>query len=150
MTLKIVERPALIVVGMEIGTKPMSPDIPALWPAFMARAAEIENQSEPSVSYGVMSHREGTMQILHYMAAVAVAAAGPLPRGMISRAIPAGRYASFSFPLSGLAQGFGEIFNRLLPASRFVQVPGPYFERYDEKFDPADTRSAVEICLPVK
>lgn len=150
MTLKIVERAALTVVGMEIGTKPMSPDIPALWPAFMAREAEIENRNERDVTYGVMSHREGTMQILHYMAAVAVAAPGPVPRGMISRAIPAGLYASFSFPLSELAKGFGEIFNRLLPASRFVQIPGPYFERYDEKFDPADTRSVVEICLPVK
>ena len=50
----------------------------------------------------------------------------------------------------GLANGFGEIFNRLLPSSGHIQTPGPFFERYDEAFDPCNSNSLVEICLPIK
>jgi AraC family transcriptional regulator len=64
--------------------------------------------------------------------------------------VPAGTYASFSYPLSGLGKGFGEIFNRLLPESGYVPTPAASFERYDEKFDPANPQSAVEILIPVR
>jgi AraC family transcriptional regulator len=147
MTLKTIERPAQTVIGMSIRTKPMSPDIPALWPKLVERIPEIENPSEPKVSYGVMRD-EG--DALTYTAAVSVVAAGRVPPGMESLTIPAGTYAVFRYPLSGLSKGFGEIFNRLLPASDFVQKPGPLLERYDESFDPGDPNSAVEICLPVR
>ena len=53
--MKIIDRPALTVVGLQIRTTPMSPDIPALWPRFVARIPEIEPVLEPRVSYGVMS-----------------------------------------------------------------------------------------------
>lgn len=150
MTLKILDRLALALVGMQIETKPMSPDIPALWPKFVARLDEIDNQREPNVSYGVMWHAEGSMQVLHYLAAVSVTKPGRVPHGMTLLVLPPGKYASFSYPLSGLAKGFGEIFNELLPASGLVQVAGPYFERYDEAFDPGNPDSKVEICLPVR
>jgi len=149
MTLNIVDRPALHAVGMHIETKPMSPEIPALWPKFVARIGEIEDQLEAKVSYGVMWHG-GSMDILHYMAAVSVAKATRVPQRMTALTLPAGSYASFKYPLSGLAKGFGEILNRLLPSSGHVQAAGPYFERYDEAFDPGDSNSAVEICLPVR
>ena len=148
--LKTLERPAITVVGFAIRTRPMSPDIPVLWPKFVARIDEIENLSEPRVSYGVMRHGSGDMEDLHYMAAVAVSNASRIPPGMESLAIPAGTYASFRYPLSGLARGFGEIFGRLLPSSGYVQAPGPYFERYDEAFDPGNPNSEVEIQIPVR
>lgn len=150
MTIKIVDRPALTVVGMQIRTKPMSPEIPALWPKFVARIDEIANAAEPNVSYGVMSFEAGQSPTLLYMAAVSVSAVGDFPAAMRSFTIPAGHYAAFRYPLSGLSKGFGEIFNRLLPASDYLQIPGPYFERYDEAFCPDDAASEVEICLPVR
>jgi AraC family transcriptional regulator len=150
MSLDILERPAVTVIGMNIRTRPMSPEIPALWPCFVRRIAEIESISEPDVSYGVMRHKEGGMDVLHYMAAVAVEGHSPLPAGMESLTIPAGTYARFRYSLSGLARGFGEIFGRLLPTSDFVQDSGPYFERYDESFRPGDPESMVEIHLPVR
>jgi AraC family transcriptional regulator len=149
MALKIVERSAFTVVGMEIVTSPMSVDIPALWPKLVARLDEIQDAREPKVSYGVMWHAE-SMGVLHYMAGVSVAKPGRVPSGMTLLTLPAAKYASFRFPLSGLAQGFGEIFNRLLPSSGCVQAPGPYFERYDEAFDPGNSDSMVEICLPIR
>jgi AraC family transcriptional regulator len=149
MTLKIIERPALAVVGLLIETQPKSPDIPALWPKFVARMPEIENSREPKVSYGVMWHG-ASMEALHYLAAVSVAAPWRVPHGMTALTLPAGSYASFSYPLSDLAQGFDEIFGRLLPSSGYAQLSGPFFERYDEAFDPGNPSSRVQICLPVK
>jgi AraC family transcriptional regulator len=145
MILKTVDRQALTVIGLQIRTRPMSPEIPALWPAFVARIPEIGGASEPGVSYGVMSHDSG---VLEYTAAVA-ASSQQIPPGMVAIELPAATYAYFAFPLSGLAQGFGDIFNRHLPASGHVQLPGPYFERYNEAFDPDNAASLVEIFLPV-
>lgn len=147
MAIEIIERPAITVVGMSIRTKPMSPEIPALWPKFVARIPEIQDQNEPRVTYGVMRDEK---DVLLYTAAVAVSAAGRVPQGMESFTIPASAYAVFRYPLSGLAKGFGEIFNRLLPASDYVQVSAPYLERYDESFNPHDSSSAVQICIAVR
>ena len=72
MSIEIVQRPAFNVTGMSILTKPLSPDIPALWPKFVAREAEIEGRAEPEVTYGVMRHEPP--DTLFYMAGVAVAA----------------------------------------------------------------------------
>jgi AraC family transcriptional regulator len=103
--LKTLERPAITVVGLAIRTRPMSPDIPALWPKFVARIDEIENLSEPRVSYGVMRHGGGDMEDLHYMAAVAVSNASRIPPGMESLTIPAGNLRNF--PLSACGTGPG-------------------------------------------
>ena len=149
MTLKIFERPAFTVVGMEIVTRPRSPDIPGLWPKFVARIDEIENMREPRVSYGVMWNG-GSRDVLHYLASAAVAKPARVPQGMTMLTLPAGTYASFSYPLSQLGKGFGEIFGRLLPASGYAQAFGPLFERYDEAFNPGNADSMVEICLPIK
>ena len=81
MTLKIAERPALTVVGMEIVTSPKSAEIPALWPRFVARIGDIQDPREAAVSYGVMWHGE-SMDVMHYMAAVSVAKPGRVPVGM--------------------------------------------------------------------
>jgi AraC family transcriptional regulator len=151
MTLQTLERPALSVVGMHIETRPMSPDIPALWPKFVARIDEIANVLEPGASYGVMWQPGGMSAPLHYMAAVSVNPVDRLPPGLESKVIPAGTYAVFSYPLSGLGQGFGEIFNQLLPASEYEQIAGqPLFERYDEAFDPGNPGSPVQIAIPVR
>jgi len=147
MTIKTLTRPAVTLIGLHIETRPMSPEIPTLWPKFVARIPEIQGQTEPRVTYGVMIDGGA---VLHYWAAVAVDASARLPSGMTRVSLPAGTYATFSYPLSGLAKGFGEIFNTLLPTSGYVQVPGPLFERYDESFDPADPASTVAIGLPVR
>jgi AraC family transcriptional regulator len=149
MAIKIVERPALTVVGMKIVTKPMSPEIPALWTRFVARIDEIENALEPRVSYGVM-WSGASMEELHYIASISVTSAVRIPAGMTSHALAAGTYASFKYPLSGLQQGFREIFEKLMPASGYVQLNTAHLERYDEAFNPENSASLVEICLPVR
>lgn len=149
--LHIVERPAIALMGLHIQTRPMSPDIPALWPRFMQRVGEIESRrSEPGVTYGAMQSDPADMARLDYWAAVAVHGAERAPAGMENLTLPAGRYAVFRYPLSGLGAGFDEIFGTLMPSSDHVQAPGPLFERYDEAFDPEVPGSIVEIYVPVQ
>jgi len=148
MTPEIVEKPAFTVTGISILTKPLSPEIPALWPKFVARESEIEEKTEPSATYGVMRHEPPDS--LLYMAAVAVSPAARRPAGMVTCDVPAARYARFQYPLARLGEGFCEIFDRLLPSSGYVQAPGFLLERYDESFDPADPDSLVEILIPVR
>ena len=150
MPLHIVERPALTVMGLHIETQPMSPEIPALWPRFMGRVGDIGRRTEPHVTYGVMKSDTADMSRLDYWAAVAVPPNERPPAGMETLVIPTGHYAFFRYPLSGLGAGFGEIFEKLLPASNYVQMPGPLFERYNEAFEPDDPKSIVEIYLPVQ
>ena len=146
---EIVVRPATLVVGMRIRTVPMSPEIPALWPRFVARIADIAQPAEPHVSYGVMAPAGADMAALDYLAGIAVHAAAELPPGMSHWTIPAGTWALFHCRLDSLPVGYAGIFNEWLPASDFVQAPGPLFERYDEAFDPSRPDSLVEIGVPV-
>jgi AraC family transcriptional regulator len=147
MTFETVDRPAQTVVGLQIRTKPMSPEIPALWPKFVARIDEIPSPAEPGVSYGVMRYEAGDLE---YAAAVAVAGPGGVPDGMVSLSLPAATYAVFSYPLSRLGKGFAEIHDERLPRSGWQPVGGVFFERYDEQFDPTNPQSAVGIYIPVR
>jgi AraC family transcriptional regulator len=148
MTIEIVERPVFQVAGLSILTKPRSPEIPALWPKFVARLSEIEGKTEPKVTYGVMRHEPP--DALFYMAGAAVSAGTRAPAGMEIREVAAGSYALFRYPISRLGEGFCEIFDQLLPSSAYVQAPGFLLERYGESFDPRDVNSLVEILIPVR
>src|SRR4051812_1448305 len=147
MTVKTVDRPEFTVVGLNIHTKPLSPEIPALWPRFVARMGEIENPAERGVTYGVM---RGDAHVLQYMAAVAVRSPGRIPQGMESLTIAAASYAVFSYPLSGLGKGFAEIYERLLPSAGLQPLAVPSFERYGADFEPHDPHAAVGVYIPVR
>ncbi len=148
MPIEIIERPAFLVVGLSILTKPMSPQIPALWLRFVARSPEIQGQTELAVSYGIM--RQESQDTLLYIAGAAVSPRSVAPVGMEIREVAAGSYARFSYPFGRLGEGFGEIFNRLLPASEYSQAPGFLLERYGKSFDPNNANSIVEILIPVR
>ena len=146
MNVKTQQIPAMTIVGMNIRTKPLSPEIPALWPKFVARIPEIENPAEKFVAYGVMRPQPDA---LLYLAGVSVAKQGRIPDGMESVTIPAGTYAVFSYPISQLGKGFGEIYQQILPKSGLRVLPGPSLERYGEDFKAQDPQSPVGIWIPV-
>ena len=147
MSITIQPRAAITVIGLRLRTVPMSPEIPALWPRFVARMGEISGQTEPGVTYGVM-RSDG--DALDYLAAVAVAPGSPVPEGMACVEVPAGEFARFAYPLAQLGEGYGEIFGKLLPGSPYAQRDGWMLERYDERFCPDDAQSLVGIEVPVR
>ncbi|MEY4748397.1 MAG: hypothetical protein RIQ60_611 [Pseudomonadota bacterium] len=154
MTPSIIVREPLAVVGMKIITRPMSAEIPQLWPRFVARIGEIDAVLEPRVSYGVMEpagQAPDVLDNLAYLAAVSVPdTSARVPEGMCLAVIPGGQYAVFEFALSEVGAAFGYIFNTWLPASGLVHAGTATFERYGEHFDPADPASMMQACIPVR
>ena len=147
---RIVTHTPFAVLGLQIATQPMSPEIPALWSRFVQREHEISRFAVPDVTYGVMQSGPGGMGDLRYLAGLAVAVQPePLPAGMTVVAIPAGQYAVFEFPLSGIGPAFDFIFNTWLPASDYLVAQSPLFERYGKDFDPSAPSSVVEAHIPV-
>jgi AraC family transcriptional regulator len=144
---QFITKPACTVVGLLIHTKPMAPEIPALWEQFVPRIDEIANGAEPHVSYGVMAHNP-EMTALDYMAGNPVTQVVDLPAGMSRWDLPANTYAVFPATLATMGQTFGHIFNTWLPTSGYQTVASPYFERYGENFSPDNP--VLSIYIPVQ
>lgn len=147
---QLVQRDGFHVVGMQITTHPMTPEIPALWKEFAPRMAEVADTAEPHVSYGVMQNFDPEKGTLDYMAGVSVTRLAHMPRGMVSMEVPPNTYAVFEATLATIEEVFSHIYQTWLPRSGYDHVKAPYFERYDERFDPADPTSLVEVFIPVR
>jgi len=139
----LVQQPALRLVGLEIRTTPMSPEIPALWPRFAARLAEIAGIAEPGVTFGAMRDEPGGA--LLYLAAVPVAADAPVPAGMTAWDIPAGERAVFEFPFGEIGQAYPFIFGTWLPGSGRRPDARPLLERYGADFCPDRPGSPMQV-----
>jgi len=146
MTPSIVAQPALRLVGLQILTRPMSPEIPALWPRFVARLPEIASPSEPGVTFGAMQHAGDD---LVYLAGVQADAA-PTPPGMARLDVPAGDYAVFEFPFGQIGEAYPFIFDTWLPGSNYVQDARPLLERYGSDFCPDQPASPMQVRVPVR
>jgi AraC family transcriptional regulator len=147
---RFVTKPAFTVVGMRIHTKPMTQEIPELWQQFGPRMDEVAPAAEPGVSYGLMDNLDMERGELDYMAGSPVNKVEKLPTGMTQWEVPANTYAVFEATLPTLGQTFGYIYNTWLPTSGYQQVPGPYFERYGETFNPDDPAAKLSIYIPVE
>jgi AraC family transcriptional regulator len=147
---KIVPYPALRLVGLQIRTKAMSPEIPALWPRFVARIAEIAPVLESRVTYGAMQAPPDAPDALLYLASAPVGPATPAPAGMIALDIPAGDHAVFEFAFKDIGSVYPFIFQTWLPASGVVQATAPLLERYGADFNPANPMSPMQVRVPVR
>jgi AraC family transcriptional regulator len=145
---KIVTKPAFTVIGLYIRTKPMSPDIPALWDRFVPRMGEIQNVSEPYTSYGVMGNHGADG--FDYLAGDPAEQTDNLPEGMTLWQIPANTYAVFDATLSNVGQVFNDIYNKWLPSSEYQPVDGFTLERYGEDFSPDTPNFTVFVPIQKK
>ena len=147
---RYLQREAFRVVGMKITANPATPDIPALWQKFAPRMFKVPDTAEPKVSYGVMQNFDPQKGTLEYMAGVSVESIAYLPDGMTSIDMPPNTYAVFEATMATIEQVFCQIYETWLPKSNFDHAKAPYFERYDERFDPTDRSSLIEVFIPVK
>ncbi len=145
---EIVPQPALRLVGLEIRTQPMSPEIPALWPRFVSRLPEVTGVTEPGVTFGAM--RNESDQVLLYLAAVPVAAEAPIPAGMTAWDVPAGLQAVFEFPFGDIGRAYPFIFGTWLPNSGREQDTRPVLERYGANFCPDQPASRMQVRVPLR
>jgi AraC family transcriptional regulator len=147
MTPTFLAQPALRLVGLQIRTKPMSPEIPALWLRFAPRMAEVAPALEPDVTWGAM---RDTGDALLYHAAIAVAPDVPVPEGMTALDVPALQVAVFEFPFGDIGRAYPAIFGEWLPRSGFEQAAAPLLERYGADFCPDQPASPMQVRVPVR
>ncbi len=50
----------------------------------------------------------------------------------------------------GIMDNFDHIYQEWLPASDYQRQPGPEFELYDERFDPHDPESELDVYISIK
>ena len=147
---QIISKPAFTVVGMQVHTTPVNPEIPQLWDRFAPRMDEVANLAEAHVSYGLMGNYAEDMASFDYMAGVSVTSVGSLPEGMTSWEVPACTYAVFDATIPTMGEVFGQIYNRWLATSSYHQSAPFAFEYYGEDFNPHDPNSQMSIYIPVE
>lgn len=147
-----------LLVGMHARMSMANNTTGELWGQFMPRTGEIENRL--GVCFyslqrfnGVQNYENFTPQIqFEKWAAVEVSSAEPLPHGMASLQLPAGKYAVFLHrgPASSAPATFRYIFGEWNPASEFEVDDRPHFEILQPAYRPDDPEAEEEVWIPIK
>ena len=158
---QIVDKPALTVVGLETSflhaLSPVTNNfkvIPPLWEEFSRRAGEVSNRLGKSM-YGIIYGRPESERShpheLQYIAAVAASRADKIPDGMVSRTIPAGKFAVFLHrgPIQNIGDTCYQIYRVWLPQSSWQHSEIADVEVYDERFCPEGDESEMEYWISV-
>ncbi|MCG8499864.1 MAG: GyrI-like domain-containing protein [Firmicutes bacterium] len=153
---KLVEKQAFKVVGMR-GTFTLQKNcIGDLWAQFNPRIAEIKTIVNPNVSFGICECTgEGEANEeseFNYVAGVETDSAEDVPEGMITKTVPAAKYAVFTH--KGSVDKMGETYNYIygtwFPQSGYKRAEACDLEVYSERFTgPYDEGSEIDICVPI-
>jgi predicted transcriptional regulator YdeE/DNA-binding transcriptional MerR regulator len=150
---EIVELPEFIVVGMRYYGKNENQEISELWGEFNARANEIKHVAPDSPAYGVcITVPDAPSGEFEYVASFRVEndRQADMPEGMVSRKIPAHKYAVFTHvgSLEKLSQTYHYIYQVWIPQSGYHPA-GIDFELYDQDFKDFTPDSKFYIYVPI-
>jgi predicted transcriptional regulator YdeE len=146
---KIEKRQAFTVVGMRYHGKPDQNEIPRLWSEFGPREGEVEPKTDPPTCYGIMDNHDEASGEFDYVAAFEVERAVDIPDGMVRWEVPEQTYAVFTCTLPTIAEAYEYAHSEWLPVSGYRHAAGPYFELYNEEFDPENPESELYIYIPI-
>lgn len=123
--------------------------LPTQWSRFIPLVGHVPGQVGRAV-YGVTYNVDETTAF-DYMCGVEVDAfiADDPPFSRLT--IPAQTYAVFTHRehITSLAAMIGAVLDRALGAAGYALIDGPFFERYDERFDTRTGDGDVEVWFPV-
>ena len=123
--------------------------LPTQWSRFIPLVGHVPGQVD-RVVYGVTYNVDETTAF-DYLCGVEVEAflADDPPFSRLT--IPAQTYAVFTHRehITSLAAMIGAVLDRALGAAGYVLLDGPFFERYDERFDARTGNGDVEVWFPV-
>lgn len=158
---KFITKDEFTVVGMECVGSNQDGLFGRLWEGFIPRMSEISN-SRQGVCYGMCGcgpdcePEKGICKCeesgITYMACVEVSGTGEIPAGMVSKTIPANKYAVFTH--KGNLDKLGDTYNYIYQTAiqeHGCEMAGSYcLESYDERFNPVGDDSELDIWVPVK
>lgn len=155
---KIVSRDEIKLIGIQYIGANQNGEIPKLWgEQFLPRMGELKNVVGEQVCYGLcecMCKGEckcGQGSDFLYIAAREVSHFDEVPEEMVTKTVPAAKYAVFTHkgPVSTLQDTFQKIYTEWIPASGLVIAGNYNFEHYGECFDNSEN-SLMDIYVPVK
>jgi AraC family transcriptional regulator len=158
---QIAQKPELHVVGLEASfIHALSPDktnfqvIGPLWDQFPRRAGEVLHRSGHAmvgVIYGRPEAQRAHPDELQYIAGVPVSTVAEIPKGMVSRSIPAGTFAVFTHrgPISAIGDTMHAIYRVWLPQSGYRHSEIADIEWYDDRFCAEGAESEMDYWVSV-
>jgi AraC family transcriptional regulator len=126
------------------------PAIPSQWQRFGPHIGNVPNQVG-DIAYGVVANFDDD-DAFDYISGVEVSRFDDLATELTSIRIPARRYAVFTHRghVSSIPATMSAIWTDWLPSSGHKFADAPFFERYDERFDPNTGNGEVELWLPLE
>lgn len=154
METRIINLPAMRVVGLAYIGKNEHEEIHAMWDVFLPRCHEVQGLTHPGVALGVCGDEQDDGSF-RYVAGCQVDEDAPVPDGMIAIEVPAATYvvATQHGPLADEARGLhaviSYVYREWLPQSGYQRAPTPDLEWYGERFDFGQEDSEMEIYTPI-
>lgn len=146
------DREAFMLAGLRrIHSTESAPDsIPAQWQDFVSHLP-LENEAAHA-TYGVTIKIDDAANTLDYMAGIEVTGKVPLPKGLVLLEPASARYAVFLHKgsVADVPTTMQAIFTDWLPQSGIIRAESPFFERYDERFNPETGEGEIELWIPVR
>jgi AraC family transcriptional regulator len=154
METRIINLPAMRVIGMEYVGKNENAEIAAMWGVFVPRFGEVQGKICPDVKLGVCgdTQEDGSFR---YVAGFQVDADAPEPDGMGAFDVPAATYVVVTQrgPLNDKERGLGAALNYVyqdwLPHSGYKRAATPDLEWYDERFRGDEEDSEMDVYTPI-
>ncbi len=154
METRIINLPAMHVVGMGYVGKNENAEISSMWGDFIPRVHEIQGKLYPEVMLGVCgdAREDGSFR---YVAGFEVDANAPVPDGMTTFEVPAATYVivtqhgELSDEKCGLGAALNFVYREWLPTSGYQRADTPDLEWYDKRFHPGQEESEMDVYTPI-
>ena len=156
MQVKIIEKPAMKIIGLKVTTTQKNNTIPQLWDKFNQRFKEIKNVVNPYACLGICPYVEmenfDENSKFDYIAGMIVKNFDHIPEEMITIEIPAQKYAVITHKgaLSALMNTYQYLHGEWLQNSEYKTAKLPEIEWYDERFEFNSENSELDIYLPIE
>lgn len=156
MDVKIVEKPALKIIGMKTITTMKNNVIPQLWDKFNQRWQEISCVAVKNACLGVCPYVDmkgfDEESEFGYIAGMIVENFDLVPEGMVRYEIPAQKYAVVTHKgtLDTLRDTYQYVYTQWLKDSEYEFAPTAELEWYDERFKFGEKDSELDIYIPIK
>ena len=122
--------------------------IPDQWATFAQQIPQLSKEPKPE-TFGIIYNTSA--EHFDYLTGIEMFAGQNLPNSMITLRLGPQTYAVFQHTdhVETLGKTCGEIWSAKLPASGYLPVQAPWFERYGDSFDPKTGFGGLEVWIPI-
>ncbi|MBO8162801.1 MAG: AraC family transcriptional regulator [Brevibacillus sp.] len=146
-----VKRSAFTIIGLEhTGPYSTMDQLPKLWQDLFTRIDELTERVNEKAELGVCFDEPHEFT---YIVGVEAPSTANIPEGMTARHVPEHEYLVFTHRghISKLSETYKKIYDEWLPQSGYQRDgDAPFFELYDERFQPDSEDSELDVYIPIK